>query len=388
MVSEMNLVKLKRFILSPYTLFIVAILIPPLFVVDPFWVNRLSLYLVFSVLALSMSLCWGYAGILSLGHGVFFGLGAYCMAMSLKLLSPDSLTQGTPFPLPDFIVWNTPPGEALKLPWLWVPFQNQWFGLVAALLVPALFAALVGWFVFYGSVSGVFISIITLSMVVILNLVIIDQQPLTNGFNGLNNLAMFNVGGFEFDPYGLPTYYLIAIACALTLLGTRWLTQTKAGLIFKAIQADEQRVKYFGYDIAAYKIFALSVSAMIAGLAGVLFVINSQYASPTIMDVTLSIAIVIWVAVGGRDSLIGAAVGAIAINAIQNVLSESESLINVWRLLLGILFLLVVMFLPKGLASLGSLLQRSPSVTTDTATPVEAVDSQPLKLLSQVEPRK
>jgi urea transport system permease protein len=381
----MNIAKLKRVALSPYTIFIVAILIPPLFIIDPFWINRLALYLVFSVLALSMSLCWGYAGILSLGHGVFFGLGAYCMAMSLKLLSPDSLTQGTPFPLPDFIVWNTPPEEALKLPWLWVPFQSQWFGLVAALIVPALFAAMVGWFIFYGGVSGVFISIITLSIAVILNLVIIDQQPITNGFNGLNNLALLNIAGFEFDPYGLPAYYLIAIACALTLLGTRWLTKTKAGLILKAIQADEERVKYFGYDIAVYKIFALSTSAMIAGLAGVLFVINSQYASPTIMDVALSIAIVIWVAVGGRDSLIGAAVGAIAINAIQNALSENENLINVWRLLLGILFLLVVMFLPRGLASLGSLLQgRSQS----SVIVIEPAETQSLNLLSQVEPRK
>ncbi|RUT07408.1 urea ABC transporter permease subunit UrtC [Chroococcidiopsis cubana SAG 39.79] len=290
------------------------------------------------------------------------------MAMALKLLSPDSLTQGTPFPLPDFIVWNTPPGEALKLPWLWVPFQSQWFGLAAALLVPAIFAALVGWFVFYGSVSGVFISIITLSVVVILNLVVIDLQPITNGFNGLNNLATFNVAGFEFDPYGLPTYYLIAITCAAILLGVHWLTQTRVGLIFKAIQANEQRVTYFGYDIAAYKIFALSVSAMVAGLAGVLFVINSQYASPTIMDVTLSIAIVVWTAVGGRDSLIGSALGAIAINAIQNALSESESLIYIWQLLLGILFVVVVVFLPKGLASLGAkLFRRSPPSMAEAA---------------------
>ncbi|MBD0335909.1 MAG: urea ABC transporter permease subunit UrtC [Cyanobacteria bacterium Co-bin13] len=350
----MNLLRIRRFMLSPYTLLSAAILIVPLFVVDPFWINRLGLYLVFSILALSMALCWGQAGILSLGHGAFFGLGAYCMAMSLKLLSPDSLNQGTPFPLPDFITWNTPPGEALKLPWLWVPFQNLGFGMAAALLVPALFAAVVGWFVFYGGVSGVFISIITLALVVILNLVVIDQQPITNGFNGLNNLAPFDLAGVVFDPYGLPAYYLIAGICVLLLLGLRWLGSTRAGLLFRAVQADEQRVQYFGYDVAVYKIFAFSLSALIAGLAGLLFVVNSQYASPTIMDVSISIAVVVWTAVGGRQSLIGAVLGALAINGAQNALSESGSLVHVWQLIIGIVFVLVVVFLPRGLAGLGA----------------------------------
>jgi urea transport system permease protein len=355
----MPIAKLRQFVLSPYTLFaVIVLLLLPLLIADPFWLNRLSLYLVFGILALSMCLCWGYCGILSLGHGAFFGLGAYCMAMSLKLLSPDSLAQGTSFPLPDFMVWNTPPGQELQLPLLWVPFQNQWFGLFAALALPMLFAAIVGWFVFNGGVSGVFISIITLSLVVILNLVLIDQQPLTNGFNGLTNLAVFQIGDFAFDPYSLATYYLIAGSLIVVLLGLRWLTRTKVGLLFRAIQADEQRVRYFGYDIANYKIFALSVSAMIAGFAGALFVINSQYASPTIMDVGISIAVVVWTAVGGRTSLVGAAVGAIAINLIQSLLSENENLIQVWQLIVGILFVLVVLFLPGGLASLAPKLLR------------------------------
>ncbi|MBD2019881.1 urea ABC transporter permease subunit UrtC [Leptolyngbya sp. FACHB-36] len=346
-------IRIKRVILSPYTLFILIVLVlPPLLVADPFWLNRLSLYLVFGILALSMCLCWGYCGILSLGHGAFFGIGAYCMAMSLKLLSPDSLAQGTPFPLPDFMVWNTPPGQALKLPLLWVPFQNQWFGLFAALLVPTLFAAIVGWFVFNGGVSGVFISIITLSIVVILNLLLIDQQPLTNGFNGLTNLAVFQIGDWAFDPYSLSTYFLIAGSLVAVLLGLKWLTSTKTGLLLKAIRADEQRVRYFGYDIASYKIFILSISAMVAGFAGALFVVNSQYASPTIMDVGISIAVVVWTAVGGRESLIGAAIGAILINLVQSLLSENENLIQVWQLIVGILFVLVVMFLPEGLAGL------------------------------------
>lgn len=346
-------IRIQRVILSPYTLFILIVLVlPPLLVADPFWLNRLSLYLVFGILALSMCLCWGYCGILSLGHGAFFGIGAYCMAMSLKLLSPDSLAQGTPFPLPDFMVWNTPPGQALKLPLLWVPFQNQWFGLLAALLVPTLFAAIVGWFVFNGGVSGVFISIITLSIVVILNLLLIDQQPLTNGFNGLTNLAVFQIGDWAFDPYSLSTYFLIAGSLVAVLLGLKWLTSTKTGLLLKAIRADEQRVRYFGYDIASYKIFILSISAMVAGFAGALFVVNSQYASPTIMDVGISIAVVVWTAVGGRESLIGAAIGAILINLVQSLLSENENLIQIWQLIVGILFVLVVMFLPEGLAGL------------------------------------
>jgi len=344
----------RRISLALYLIFIFVVFAVPLVINDPFWLNRLSQYVAYGILAMSMCLCWGYAGILSLGHGAFFGIGAYSMAMSLKLLSPSSLSQGTPFPLPDFMVWNTASGKQLALPFFWVPFQNQWFGVFAALVVPAILAAIIGWFVFYGRVSGVFLSIITLSLGVILNLVVIDQQPYTNGFNGLTDLASFKVGNIEFDPYSWSTYILVAGALVLTMILLLILTRTKVGLLAKAIQADEVRVMYFGYDIASYKLFVFTVSALVARLAGALFVICSQFASPALMDVNFSIAIVVWVAVGGRESLIGATVGAITINLAQGLLSENQKLINIWQLIIGIVFVLFVIFLPKGLAGLAT----------------------------------
>lgn len=335
-----------------YLIFCAVLFAVPLVISDSFWLNRLSQYLTYGILAVSISLCWGYCGILSLGHAVFFSLGAYCMAMSLKLLSPVSLQQGTDFPLPDFMVWNTPAGQSLALPALWLPFQNQWFGVFAALVVPLVVAIVLGLFIFYGNVSGVFVSIITLSLVVILNLLVIDQQPLTNGFNGITDLAFFKVGNYEFDPYSWATYLLIALSLALVILLLELLVNTKTGLLFKAIQADEMRVEYFGYTVANYKLFAFAVSALIAGLAGALFAICSQFASPALLEVGFSISIIIWAAVGGRGSLIGSALGAIAINLLQSLLSENSTLINVWQLIIGIVFILVVLFLPSGLAGL------------------------------------
>lgn len=343
---------LRKLPAPTYLLFFAVIFAVPLVIGDAFWLNRLSQYLTYGMLAVSISLCWGYCGILSLGHAVFFSLGAYCMAMSLKLLSPASLQQGTSFPLPDFMVWNTPSGQAPALPALWIPFQNQWFGVFAALAVPLLVATILGLFIFYGSVSGVFVSIITLSLVVILNLLVVDQQPLTNGFNGITDLAYFKVGDYEFDPYSWSTYLLIAISLALVIFLLRMLVNTKTGLLFKAIQADETRVMYFGYDVANYKLFAFAVSALIAGFAGALFVICSQFASPALLEVGFSISIIIWAAVGGRGSLIGSAIGAIAINLLQSLLSENSTLINVWQLIIGTVFILVVLFLPNGLADL------------------------------------
>jgi urea transport system permease protein len=343
---------LRKLPATSYLLFFAAVLLVPVLISDAFWLNRLSQYLTYGILAASVALAWGYCGILSLGHAAFFGLGAYCMAMSLKLLSPASLDQGTDFPLPDFMVWNTPPGQELALPWLWIPFQNQWFGVIAALIVPSVLAGLLGWFIFYGNVSGVFVSIVTLSLVVILNLVIIDQQPLTNGFNGITDLAFFKVGEFEFDPYGVSTYLLIALSLIGTILILKAITETKTGLLFKSIQADETRVQYFGYSVASYKLFAFVISAFFAGLAGALFVICSQFASPALFEVGFSVGIIIWTAVGGRASLVGAAIGAIGINLLQSLLSENGTLINVWLLIIGILFVLVVLFLPNGLSDI------------------------------------
>ncbi|WP_428929605.1 urea ABC transporter permease subunit UrtC [Marinibacterium sp. SX1] len=340
-----------------YGLFILAVLSMPAFL-DEFWLNRVAKYLVFGLLGAAVALSWGYAGILNLGQGLFFGLGAYMLAMSLKLKSPTSLLQGSDTPLPDFMLWNAEPGARAELccisdtSFLWLPFQWQWFGLVMGIAAPSLVAAMLGAAIFGKRIAGVYVAIITLAMVLLARLLIIDAQPLTNGFNGLTDLGWLTVAGVEFDPYLVRTYYLIALPVLATLLAARWLVSTRAGLILQASRDDPARARYLGFDVASYQLFFFTVSAAMSGLAGLLYVIASEFASPTFMDLSFSISMVIWAAVGGRASLLGACIGAILINTVAATASESELLNEAWKALLGLIFVLVVLLMPRGLAGL------------------------------------
>jgi urea transport system permease protein len=343
--------------IAAYGLFIAAILAMPAFM-DAFWLNRIGKYLVYGMLGIAIALSWGYAGILNLGQGLFFGLGAYMVAMSLKLQSYTSLQQGSDTPVPDFMLWNAEPGAVTDLccisqaSFLWIPFQAQWFGLVMAVIVPTVVAYLVGSAIFRLRISGVYVAIITLALVLLVRLLIIDAQPLTNGFNGLTDLGWLTINGFEFDPYLVETYYLIAGALVIVLLAARWLVATRAGLILQSTRDDPNRARYLGYNVAAYQVFFFTVSAAIAGFAGLLYVLASEFASPTFMDLAFSISMVVWAAVGGRSSLLGACIGAILINTVEATVSESEMLKEAWKAIIGLLFVLVVLFLPRGLAGL------------------------------------
>jgi urea transport system permease protein len=341
-----------------YAVFIVIILALPLLVDDVFWLNRIAKYLVFGMLGLAVALSWGYAGILNLGQGLFFGLGAYMVAMSLKLQSPTSLQQGSDKPIPDFMLWNAEPGAPTDLccivtgSWLWLPFQEQWFGMLMAVVVPVVFALIISSTIFRLRVSGVYVAIITLALVLLARLLFIDLQPITNGFNGLTDLGWLTVAGIEFDPFMVATYYIVAVSLSVVLLLSRWLISTRAGLILQSTRDDPNRSRYLGYDVASYQVFFFTVSAGIAGFAGMLFVIVSEFATPTYFDIAFSISMVVWAAVGGRSSLIGAAMGAILINTIEASVSESELFQEAWRLIIGVIFVLVVLYLPRGLAGL------------------------------------
>ncbi|WP_340117808.1 urea ABC transporter permease subunit UrtC [Pelagibius sp. 7325] len=343
--------------IAAYGLFIVVVLAMPAFM-DAFWLNRIGKYLVYGMLGIAISLSWGYAGILNLGQGLFFGLGAYMVAMSLKLQSYTSLQQGSDTPVPDFMLWNAEPGAVTDLccisqaSFLWIPFQAQWFGLVMAVIIPTVVAYLVGSAIFRLRISGVYVAIITLALVLLVRLLIIDAQPLTNGFNGLTDLGWLTINGFEFDPYLVETYYLIAGSLIVVLLAARWLVATRAGLILQSTRDDANRARYLGYSVAAYQVFFFTVSAGIAGFAGLLYVLSAEFASPTFMDLAFSISMVVWAAVGGRSSLLGACIGAILINTIEATVSESEMLKEAWKAIIGLLFVLVVLFLPRGLAGL------------------------------------
>lgn len=341
-----------------YAAFIIIVLSLPLLVDDVFWLNRIAKYLVFGMLGLAIALCWGYAGILNLGQGLFFGLGAYMIAMSLKLQSFTSLQQGSDKPIPDFMLWNAEPGAPTDLccitpgSWLWIPFQAQWFGMAMAIVVPVALALIIGLTIFRLRVSGVYVAIITLALVLLARLLFIDLQPVTNGFNGLTDLGWLTFAGIEFDPFMVATYYIVAVSVCVVLLLSRWLISTRAGLILQSTRDDPNRSRYLGYDVASYQIFFFTVSAGIAGFAGMLFVIVSEFATPTYFDIAFSISMVVWAAVGGRSSLIGAALGAILINTIEASVSESETFQQAWRLIIGILFVLVVLYMPSGLAGL------------------------------------
>lgn len=341
---------------AAYASFVAALLLLPLVVSDPFWLNRFAKYCVYGILGVSIALSWGYAGVLNLGQGLFFGIGAYMVAMSLKLASATSLQQGSAKPVPDFMLWNAEPGALTDLccinkgSFLWIPFQWQWFGVAMSLVVPALIAGILGAVIFRKRVAGVFVSIVTLALVLLVRLVLIDAQPVTNGFNGLTDLGWFTVAGFEFDPYVTPTYYLVAVSLSVVLIGARLLVETRAGLILQAIRDDENRARYLGFDVPAYQIFFFCVSALIAGFAGMLYVLAAEFASPTFMDLTFSITMVVWAAVGGRSSILGACIGAMLINTIEASMSESTTFMEAWKVVIGLMFIFAVLYLPRGLA--------------------------------------
>ena len=318
--------------------------VPLIFKDDPFYINKSSTYICLGLLAVSLSISWGYTGILNLGNAVFFGLGSYCMAMSLKLKT-DAVHTGSGG-LPDFMVWN----NVEKLPWFWEPFHSLTFGILAGIFVPVLLAIILGFFIFRGRIAGVYVAIITLAVMLVVYLLIMDQQRFTGGFNGITDLFVLKMGSLEFDAYGSSAYYLITLVMTVVLFLGLLVTKSRAGLIFQAIRDDENRVRFLGYSVGTYKTAAMCVSAAIAGIAGMLYTIVMEFASPTFLAVPLSLSIVIWCAVGGRQSLMGSFLGAIIITAGQGFLSESETFLHTWTLVMGLVFILTVLFLPKGLA--------------------------------------
>lgn len=332
--------------LAPILIVCAIVFALPLILNNDFLLNKVARYLVLGILTVSLALSWGFGGILNLGQAMSFGIGSYAMAMALKLKTiPVHTGSGG---LPDFMVWN----NVARLPWFWEPFKSLGFALAAGIILPALVAAALGWFIFRSRVTGVYVSIMTLATMVVLNLVIIDQQSYTGGFNGITDLAQLEIFGIVFDSYSRATFYLVAGCVTLSLLVAFAFTRTKAGLVVQAIRDHEGRVRYFGYDVAAYQIFVLALSAAIAGLAGMLYTIVMEFASPTFLGVQLSLSVVVWCAVGGRQSLIGAFLGAVLVAGMQGALSESAAFLETWTLVMGALFVLVVLFLPKGLAGL------------------------------------
>jgi urea transport system permease protein len=336
---------------------------------DEFRLSLLAKFLAYAIVAVGLDLLWGYTGMMSLGQGVFFGLGAYCWAMYLKLESARSAGET----MPDFMNWS----GVQSLPWFWVPFGSPLFAGLAAVLVPMLIAGVVGFLVCRSRISGVYFSLITQALAVILTTLIVGQQGFTGGTNGMTNFS--TMLGMPLDD--VRTQWLLYLFTAATLfavfLGCRWLVEGRFGRLLVAVRDDENRVRFCGYNVTAIKVFVFALSAGLAGLAGALFVPQVGIISPAMLGIVPSIEMVIWVAVGGRGTLTGAVVGVLVVNAARSGLSESFP--ETWQILLGALFIGVVVLFPAGIVGTWRELRRrrrrpgaAPVVATPDAALVEA----------------
>jgi urea transport system permease protein len=336
--------------------------------ISNFTLNLFGKFLTYAILALGLDLLWGYAGVLSLGHGVFFGLGAYAMGMHLMLeIGSKSVYQSS---LPDFMVWN----QVKSLPLFWWPFHSAAFTLLAIVLVPALFGFAFGYLAFRSRIRGVYFSIITQALALSAWLVFNRNEMNLGGTNGLADFK--TIFGF---PLSQPaTQRGLYVLTALTLIASyvlcRWITLTRAGKVLVAIRDSETRVLFSGYSPAAYKLFVFVVSAVLAGVAGALYAPQVGIITPAKIGVLPSIEMVVWVAAGGRGTLYGAVLGAFGVNWIQSWLTTSYP--DLWLLFLGGLFMGAVLFFPDGVVgALGRLGARARRIVSRRADPAAATPS-------------
>ena len=311
--------------------------------IPTYLVTLLGKYLTYALLAVAVDLVWGYLGILSLGHGAFFALGGYAMGMYLMRQIGDRGVYGNPL-LPDFMVFL----NWTELPWFWHGFDMFWFAMLMVALIPGLLAFVFGWLAFRSRVTGVYLSIITQAMTYALLLAFFRNEM---GFGGNNGLTDFkDILGFSLQADG--TRVTLFVLSGLALAGGYWLCRyiinSKLGRIIVAIRDAESRTRFVGYRVEHYKVWVFTVSAMLAGIAGALYVPQVGIINPGEFSPLNSIEVVIWVAIGGRATLYGAVIGAILVNYAKTVFTGlmPES----WLFMLGALFVVVTLYLPQGLA--------------------------------------
>ncbi len=312
--------------------------------ISDFALNRFGKFLAFAILALGLDLIWGYTGILSLGHGVFFGIGAYCIGMHLMLTIGTESVYGSD--LPDFMVWN----QVKELPLFWKPFHSFFAAVLGAIFVPVLCALIFGFLAFRSRIKGVYFAIITQAMALSAWLVFNRNETNLGGTNGLTDFKQ--ILGFRLSEPG--TQRVLYVITVLALGGAyflcRWIIQSRTGKILVAIRDSEQRVLFSGYSPSTYKLFVFVVSAGLAGLAGMLYVPQVGIITPAQIGVLPSLEMVIWVAVGGRGTLVGAIIGAVGVNFGRSILTNYFP--ELWPFFLGGLFIAVVLIFPDGLVGL------------------------------------
>ena len=333
---------------------VVAIVIPLLnllvpegspFHVTTYTVSLFGKYLTYALLAVAVDLVWGYLGILSLGHAAFFALGGYVMGMYLMRQIGDRGVYGDPI-LPDFMVflnWK-------ELPWFWHGLDMFWFAAIMIALVPGLLAFVFGWLAFRSRVTGVYLSIITQALTYALMLAFFRNEM---GFGGNNGLTDFkDILGFSLqsDATKVGLFVASAVALALGYLACRWIVTSKLGRVTVAIRDAEDRTRFIGYRVEYFKLWVFTFSAILAGIAGALYVPQVGIINPGEFSPLNSIELVIWVAIGGRYTLYGAVIGALLVNYAKTVLTGVWP--DAWLFALGGMFVLVTLFLPKGIAGL------------------------------------
>ncbi|WP_339614744.1 urea ABC transporter permease subunit UrtC [uncultured Gilvimarinus sp.] len=315
---------------------------------DIFRLNLVGKYLTYAFVALGLVLCWGYGGILSLGQGVFFGLGGYAMAMFLKLeaSSPENTAiQSTPG-IPDFMDWN----QLTELPWFWQPFHSLTFTVIAIIVIPSIFAYIIGVAMFKRRVGGVYFAIITQAVAAILTILIIGQQGYTGGVNGITDLRTLFGWDIRTNEAKYVFYFLCVFMLFLCLGVAQFVRKSKLGRLLVAMREMEDRVRFSGYDVANFKIFVFCLGSAFAAIGGAMFTLQVGFMSPTFVGIVPSIEMVIFCAVGGRLSIFGAVYGALVVNWAKTTFSESFP--ELWLFAMGALFIGVVMAFPNGLAGL------------------------------------
>lgn len=351
---------------------------------DIFRLNLVGKYLTYAFVAVGLVLCWGYGGILSLGQGVFFGLGGYAMAMFLKLEASDpesTKIQSTPG-IPDFMDWN----QLTELPFFWEPFHSFAFTVIAIILLPCIFGYIIGVAMFKRRVGGVYFAIITQALAAILTILIIGQQGYTGGVNGITDLRTLHGFDIRTDSAKYFFYYLCVLLLFVCLFVAQFIRKSKLGRLLVAMRDKEDRVRFSGYDVSNFKIFVFCIGGVFAAIGGAMFTLQVGFMSPTLVGIVPSIEMVIFCAVGGRLSIIGAVYGALIVNAAKT--SFSESFPELWLFAMGGLFIAVVMAFPNGVAGLYStyvapkvdrfaaaLFSKKSSATSNTA--ISTTPSQP-----------
>lgn len=329
----------RRFLWIALWVVIIAAIVAAPSVLPVFRLNLLGRFLSLAIVALGIDLIWGFTGLLSLGQGIFFALGGYAAAMYLQLSSAGDLPNG----IPEFFSLY----GVKSLPFFWHPFASPWFTLVAIWLIPGILAAVLGGLVFRNRIKGVYFSILTQAALLVFYNLFNGQQKLINGTNGLQTPATKLFGQYVgSDLMQRWFFWVTAVVVILIWALLRWVVRGRFGDVLIAIRDDEPRLRFAGYNPTLFKTLVFGMAGALAGIGGALFTVQSGSASPQYMEVPMSIDMVIWVAVGGRGTLIGAIFGAVVINFAKSLVSEAMP--QSWLFIQGGLFILVVTALPEG----------------------------------------